>query len=373
MQRLVLIDGNAILYRAFHALPETLTLKDGSPVNAVYGFTSMLLGVIEKLKPNYLICAFDLPKPTFRDKMYEDYRAQRPPTPEKLIAQIEMVKSVVRAFKIPICEVEGYEADDVIGSLAFQAKNLKLKAQSSKLKNTTKNSKLNTHKNPLHITHDSLLETIIVTGDKDLLQLVNKYTKVYIPIKGLSQAKLYGKKEVEEKYGIKPEQMVDYKALVGDPSDNYPGVKGIGPKTAAELVKKLNTLENIYKEIDKKHPRSRVSLVKKRVADALIEYEQDALMAKRLARIVTDVPVELNLKIAKVSRFDTLEVKELFDKLSFKTLWGRVKESQRSPHQNKSGAGQAPVKGKNYSSKLKAKKNGKNERQEEVNQLTIGL
>lgn len=282
MKRLVLIDGNAILHRAFYALPDTLTLKDGTPVNAVYGFVSMLLRIVQDLRPTHVICSFDLPKPTFRDKLYEDYRAQRPPTPDKLVAQVKLVKDVVRAFEIPIYEVEGYEADDVIGTLAHQADG----------------------------------DTIIVTGDRDLLQLVNGYTKVYIPIKGLTQAKLYGIEEVEEKYGIHPKQMVDYKALVGDPSDNYPGVKGIGPKTAVQLIKEYGTLEKLYKSLD----------TSSKVQDALVKYKEDALMAKKLAKIVTDVPVKLDLDKAKLTRLDTLEVKEQFDKLAFRTLWKRIKE-----------------------------------------------
>lgn len=323
MQRLVLIDGNAILHRAFYALPETLTLKDGTPVNAVYGFTSMLLKVVQDLKPTYMICSFDLPKPTFRDELFEDYRAQRPPTPDKLVSQVEMVKEVVRAFGIPIYEVEGYEADDVIGTLTKQASK----------------------------------ETIIVTGDRDLLQLVDEHTKLYMPVKGLSQAKLYGPREVEEKYGIKPEQMVDYKALVGDPSDNYPGVKGIGPKTARDLINKYGSLENVYKVVnDKKDIRSYAVVGQKKIAEALKIYEKDALLAKKLAKIVTDVPIELDLGKAELEKLDNSDAEKLFKKLAFKTLWQRVAEMREGSSENNS-------------TKNKSKKKNNRERNDQLSML----
>lgn len=293
MEKLVLIDGNAILHRAFYALPETLTLKEGSPVNAVYGFVSILLRVINDLKPSHLVCTFDLPKPTFREAIFKEYRAQRPPTPEGLVKQIQTVKEVVRAFGIPIYELEGYEADDVIGTLSGKNKTL---------------------------------DVIIVTGDRDLLQLVDKNIQIYMPAKGLSQTKLYGSREVEEKYGVKPEQIVDYKALTGDPSDNYPGVKGIGPKTAAQLLRQFGTLENIYAQLEEKP----VSLIDPRITELLKKCKEDALMAKNLAKIVTDIPIRLDLQQAKIGDLNNREVKNLFEKLNFKTLLKRVEQMNKT-------------------------------------------
>src|SRR3989338_10210422 len=210
MNRLVIIDGHAILYRAYHALPTSLTTSKGQMVNAVYGFTSMLLRVVAELKPTHLIVAFDTPEPTFRNKLYEDYQIQRPKADDDFISQIGMVKKLVTEMGIVRYEKPGFEADDVIGTLAYQASS--------------------------HTNKEQQFEVIIVSGDRDILQLVNDRVKIYMPVKGLSESKLYGTIEVEEKYSIKPAQIVDYKALVGDPSDNYPGVAGIGPKTAISLI-----------------------------------------------------------------------------------------------------------------------------------------
>ena len=286
MEKLLLIDSNAILYRAFFALPETLTLKDKTPINAIYGFTQMLLSFIELFNPTYVICAFDLPRPTFRDKLYENYRAQRKPTPDNLISQIKPTKELLHTLRIPIYEKEGYEADDIIGTLA-------------------------------NLAEGRNLETVIITGDRDLLQLVSAKTKVYMPVKGLAQGKLFDETEVEEKYKIHPQQMVDYKALMGDPSDNYPGVKGIGPKSASELITKYNSLEEIYNHLQE---------LSERQQKLLSDSKKDALMAKKLAQIVIDIDIDLDLNTAKLSRLDTVETKEHFDKLAFRSHWKRVKQ-----------------------------------------------
>ncbi|KKR39497.1 MAG: polymerase protein, partial [Candidatus Woesebacteria bacterium GW2011_GWB1_40_101] len=220
MSKLILIDGNAILHRAYHALPP-LTSKKGEPIGAVYGFISMLLRVVQDLKPTHITVAFDTAKPTFRHVAYVGYQAQRPRVDSELGSQFKIAKEVLESFGIPTFAAPGFEADDVIGTLAFQA---------------------------LTINHQPL-EIIIVTGDRDLLQLVDEKTKVYMPIKGLTDAKLFGKDEVVERLGVNPEQVVDYKALVGDQSDNYSGVSGVGPKTTISLIEKYGTLEEIYKHL----------------------------------------------------------------------------------------------------------------------------
>ena len=300
MEKLLLIDSNAILYRAFFALPEILTLKDKTPINAIYGFTQMLLSFIELFNPTYVICAFDLPRPTFRDKLYENYRAQRKPTPDNLISQIKPTKELLHTLRIPIYEKEGYEADDIIGTLA-------------------------------NLAQGRNLETVIITGDRDLLQLVSAKTKVYMPVKGLAQGKLFDETEVEEKYKIHPQQMVDYKALMGDPSDNYPGVKGIGPKSASELITKYNSLEEIYNHLQE---------LSERQQKLLSDSKKNALMAKQLAQIVTDIDLDLNLDQAKLRRLDTVEIKEHFDRLAFRSHWTRVKKL----YTNKVKSEQADVK-----------------------------
>ena len=293
MKRLVLIDGNAILHRAFHALPP-LTTSSGELVNAVFGFTSMLLKVISDLHPEYIAVTFDRPKPTFRKAIYIGYQAKRPEMVDELSSQIERVHEVVSTLNIPIFEVDGYEADDVIGTLADQTKNLELR---------TKNKK------------ENKLETIIVTGDRDLLQLVDKKTKVYAPSKGLSETVMFDEKVVEEKFGLKPSQWVDFKALKGDPSDNYPGVAGIGPKTASMLLKKYGTLEKLYKHL-KELPEG--------TAKKLSEGIEMAEMAKQLATIVCDVPIKLKLDDCKVSDYDKEKVIALFRELEFKSFIARL-------------------------------------------------
>lgn len=280
MKRLVLIDGHAILHRAYYAFPATLKTRRGELVNAVYGFTRMLLKVISDLKPNYIAVAFDTAKPTFRHAEYVGYQVQRPRMESELKDQIERIHEVVQALNIPIFEVEGYEADDVIGTLANQA--VKKKA-----------------------------ETIIVTGDKDMLQLVETKVKVYAPKKGFSQTVLFGPKKVKEELGITPSQIVDYKGLAGDTSDNYPGVPGIGPKTAIDLLDRFKSLEQIYKNLDKVTPR---------VAKILAEGVESAGLSQKLARIVIDVPIKLNLKACRVHDYDHEKAKTLFEKLEFKSL-----------------------------------------------------
>lgn len=297
MKRLVLIDGHAILHRAYHALPP-LTTSKGELVNAVFGFCSMLLKIRDELSPSHFAVSFDLPKPTFRHKVFPKYQAQRPAMAKELSGQIEKIKEVIKTQGIPIYECEGYEADDVIGTLANQA-----------------------------IKQSSDQEVIIVTGDRDMLQLVDERIKVYMLIKGISEATLYDKEKVEEKLGLEPRQISDYKALIGDPSDNYFGVSGIGPKTAQELLQCFKTLEQIYNNLDK---------VDKKIKDKLDNGKKQAGLSKKLATIVTDVPVKLDLKKARVEDFNTPKVRKLFEGLEFKSLIPRL-APQKAPRKVRPG------------------------------------
>jgi len=289
MLKLVIIDGNAILHRAFHALPP-LTTTDGKLVNAVFGFTSMLIRVVHDLRPTHLIVTFDRPKPTFRKQLFVGYQAKRPKMKDELSGQIGLVHELVTMMGIPIFEMDGYEADDVIGTLAE-----KIKTQSES---------------------DHAFETIIVTGDRDLLQLVDTHTKVYMPVKGISESKLFSEKEVKEKFGISPAQMVDYKSLVGDQSDNYPGVAGIGPKTARDLLAKFNTLEHLYTHLG--------DVESQRIRMVLAENAESAGMAKKLATIVRDVPIEVDFKKCKLKTFDKPNVRAKLEELSFRSLIPRL-------------------------------------------------
>lgn len=305
MNRLVLIDGNAILHRAYHALPP-LTNSKGQMINAVYGFITMLLRVVNELKPSHLAVTFDRPAPTFRKKLFKEYQAQRPKMEEDLSGQIETVHQVVREMGIPIYELDGYEADDIIGTLAVNASGQKIQNPKSKVQ---KKSKIQNPKK-------EETETIIVTGDRDILQLVNDHVKVYMPVKGLTESKLFGEKEVEEKFGIQPSQIVDYKALIGDASDNYPGVSGIGPKTAAELLVRFNTLEHLYEHLNE--------IEKDSIRTKLQQGKESAFLSKRLATIVKDAPVDFQMSEAKLQDFDRESVHLLFDELDFRSLIPRL-------------------------------------------------
>lgn len=303
-KKLLLIDGNAIIHRAYHALPP-LTTKSGELVNAVYGFTSTLLSVIEKFKPDYVAASFDLAGPTFRHEKFEEYKANRVKADDELYAQIPLVKKVVETFNIPIYEKAGFEADDVIGTLAKQAGAL-----------------------------GDDLETIIVTGDMDTLQLIDDKTKVYTMRRGLSDSVIYDIQAATERYGgLVPAQLIDYKGLRGDPSDNIPGVKGIGEKTAITLLAEYKSIEGVYENIDK---------IKGAVHDKLERDKAQALLSKELATIDRNVPVELELEKTVLHDFDRDKIVKLFGELNFYSLVKRLPEQQRGFYPVKSGEAGLP-------------------------------
>lgn len=285
MSKFILIDGNAILHRAYHALP-SLTTKRGEPINAVYGLVSMLLRVIQDLKPTHIAVAFDRKEPTFRHKEFKAYQAQRPPMEKALSSQFEKAKDVLYAIGIPVYEKAGYEADDIIGTLARESEK-------------------------------DMDEIVIVTGDKDILQLVTEKTKVYFPKRGLSDAQLMGEEEVVEKLGVTPKQIVDYKGLVGDPSDNYPGVRGIGPKTAIGLLSKYKSKNEIYRKLKEINSSTR---------EKLIKGKGDAKLSYKLAKIVRDVKFKHDIDSAKAWKVDSDNVLNLFSEFGFRTLTKRVKK-----------------------------------------------
>ncbi|MFH1946715.1 MAG: DNA polymerase I [Candidatus Magasanikbacteria bacterium] len=291
-KKFVIIDGNAIIHRAYHALPP-MNASDGTVVNAVYGFTSMLLKVISDLKPDYLTVAFDVAGGTFRDKVYTEYKAHRVKADQDLYDQIPLCHNVVKAFNIPILTKEGYEADDVIATAVAQVKSHKV------------------HK----------VKSVIVTGDMDLLQLVDDKTNVYALRKGMSDIVMYDKDEVIKKYGFGPERVVDYKSLRGDPSDNIPGVKGVGEKTAKELIEKIGGIEEIYEKIE----RLKDYNIKDSVINKLKESKEDAFMSKELATIVRDVPgVKFKLEDTVTQDFDRKKISDLLRKFEFFSLVKRI-------------------------------------------------
>jgi len=285
---LVIIDGNALVHRAWHALPP-LTDPQGQVVSGVYGFTSVLLKMINEIAPEYIAVTFDLPGKTFRHEEFEEYKATRVKAPDELYAQIPVIRELLEVFDIPVFEAAGYEADDVIGTIS---------------------KKLDAKKD---------VESVIVTGDMDTLQLVDDNTKVLAFIKGLSQTKLYDEEAIKEKYGFSANELIDYKALKGDPSDNIPGVPGIGDKGAKDLIQKYSSLENIYKEV-KAHPQNfSQSLLKK-----LEEGKESALMSKKLATIVTRVPIKFNLEKCAVGTWDRDKLVKAFSEFGFKSLVAKL-------------------------------------------------
>lgn len=297
-EKFVVIDGNALIHRAFHALPPTMTTKDGLMTNAVYGFTTILLKVLKDLKPDYLAVTFDLKGPTFRHQQYAEYKATRVKQADELYEQFPLVKKVVRTFDIPIYELAGFEADDVIATLVRQPAVEKIKS-------------------------------IIVTGDLDTLQLVDDNTEVYTMQKGIADTLIYDIAEVKRRFdGLTPEQMVDYKALRGDPSDNIPGVKGIGEKGAINLLKEFKTLNNLYKNINSKK-------ISDRHRRLLIEHQSDAEMSKQLAQMDDHAPIKFALEDTKIKPYDLNKVAILFRELEFKSLISKL--PKETPDENKQG------------------------------------
>ncbi len=290
MQKFVLIDGNAILHRAFHALPP-LNNKQGQQTNAVYGFFSMLFKIITDIRPEFLAICFDRPKPTFRKELFIGYQAKRPKMDSDLIPQIGLVHKGLEKSKIPIFEIDGYEADDLIGTI------------SKKVVDKKEN-----------------IRVIIVSGDRDLLQLVNSHVSVLAPIIGITKMILFDEEKVKERYQLLPNQIVDYKALVGDSSDNYPGVMGIGPKTASSLLQKYETFENLYNHLNE---------LEEKVATRLAQDAEQAALCLKLATIVNDVPLTLKLKDAQASKFNIESLIDFFQEMGFQSLINRLENNRK--------------------------------------------
>ena len=283
-KKLVLIDGHAIIHRAFHAVPETLTNSKGEHVNATFGFTSMLMKALLEEKPDYIAMTFDRPSPTFRHEQFTEYKAHRPTLPDNMRPQFKRIHEVVEAFGIPIYEKDGFEADDVLGTLSVQA-------------------------------NQQGVETIIYTGDMDTLQLVNNHVMVKVAKRGISEITEYDEEGVKARYGFEPEKLPDFKGLVGDKSDNIPGVPGIGEKTAGKLIADYGSLEDIFAHIDELKPKEQ---------KLLREYSEQARQCKFLATIVLDVPVQLDLESCRPEHMNRDKVLAIFRELEFRTMVEKV-------------------------------------------------
>lgn len=309
---LLIIDSNSIIHRAFHALPPLSTDK-GELVNAVYGFLLVFLKAIKDFRPDFIAAAFDFPALTFRHREYKEYKAKRPKTPEDLSEQIPKVKEILKAFKVPIFEKQGFEADDIIGTIAKKAG-----------------------------LSSGRIGTIILSGDSDVFQLVDSRTKIYFLRKGVKDIVLYDEKLTEEKFqGLIAEQILDFKALRGDPSDNIPGVKGIGGKTALELLRQFGTLENIYKELERESEKA--EKLRPKLKETLRQYKEQAFLSRRLAAIKIDVEIDFDFNEHRWLEYDEKEVLEILKKWGFNSLVSRLSKNSQSGQKEKADSGKKTI------------------------------
>ena len=283
-KKLILIDGNSIAYRAFFALP-LLNNDKGVHTNAVYGFTMMLMKILEDEKPTHVLVAFDAGKTTFRHKTFSEYKGGRQKTPPELSEQFPYIRELLNSYGIFHYELENYEADDIIGTLSLQGEK-------------------------------EDFEVIVISGDKDLTQLSSDHTTVYITRKGITDIESYTPEHIKEKYGLTPDRIIDMKGLMGDSSDNIPGVPGVGEKTAIKLLKEFDSLENLLTSIDQ--------VSGKKLKEKLEEYKDQAIMSKELATITREAPLTITLENAKFPGMQTEKLKEIFKELGFHSLLDKM-------------------------------------------------
>ena len=293
MKKIMILDGNSLLFRAFYALPPLKT-KKGQFTNAVYGFLSMLYKIMDTYSPEYLCVAFDPEKPTFRHEKYKDYKANRQKAPNELVQQFQLIRDVLDVHNIKRVEIEGFEADDVSGTFACAAK-------------------------------EQGADVYLVTSDKDYLQLIDENVKVVLTKKGITNTEEMNLNSMEEEYGLTPEQFVDLKALMGDSSDNIPGVSGVGEKTALKLMQEYKSLDNIYDNIDS---------IKGKLKEKLETDKMQAYMSQTLARIITDIPIEFNIEEYRVHKPDIKKLSELYDELEFRQFKKRLVEATPAEEQS---------------------------------------
>ena len=282
-KKLVLIDGSSYLYRAFYALPP-LTSPKGFPTGAIYGFIRMLSKLMNELNPQYIAVAFDLPGKTFRHEEYKEYKATRKETPDDLKKQIPVLKEILKLWGIKIIEIPGYEADDIIATLAKKGK-------------------------------EKGFEVIVVTPDKDMMQLVEDGIYILNPV----TEELFDREKVKKKYGVYPEQFVDYLAIIGDTVDNIIGVHGVGPKTAQKLLEEFGNIENILKNLDKLKPR---------IQEAFNEAKDRLEQNRFLVKLKSDINLEIDIEDLKKEKADLIALKNKFEELGFKSLLKEISKTK---------------------------------------------
>lgn len=285
-KRLIIIDSNALLHRAFHALPP-LTTKSGQETGAVYGYLLTLFKAIKDLKPSHIVACFDTKAKTFRHEKFQEYKAQRPATPSGIVSQIPIIKEVLLVFKIPVFAKDGFEADDLIATICAKAPNA--------------------------------FGVYILTGDLDNLQLVNNSIKVYTLGKGIKDTVIYDINKVRERFGVDPGQMIDFRALTGDPSDNIPGVAGIGKKTAAEIIQRYGNIKELYHELS-----TDTAVLKPKVKEALKNNKETAFLSRELSEMKKDVDVDFNIEDCEFNKFDRGLVQKKLQELEFNSLINKI-------------------------------------------------
>jgi DNA polymerase-1 len=263
-----------------------MTTSKGQPTGAIYGFTTMLFKIFQDIKPDYIISAFDRKAPTFRHMEYAEYKAGRKKMPDELAQQIVPLKELLSAFNIGILELDGYEADDILGTISKR------------------------YEGPD-------LEVVIFTGDRDALQLASDYTKIMITKRGITDVEVYDTNAIKEKYGLTPQGMIDLKGLMGDASDNIPGVAGVGEKTALKLLGEFKTLENVFLNLDK--------IAGKKLKENLEQHKEEAVFSKKLATIDRNVPIDINLESIRVESYDGKKIREMFLEFEFNSLLDKVR------------------------------------------------
>ena len=283
-KKIAVIDGNSLMHRAYHAVPQTMNAPDGTPTNAVFGFLAMLLKFIDMAAPDALICAFDAGRPAFRMEALEQYKAQRPPMDDDLKVQFRIIEELLEAMNVPVVRIKGWEGDDVLGTVAKRNEALGY-------------------------------ETLLVTGDKDAYQLASDKTRIVTTKKGITDVAIYGPAEVEERYGVRPDQFIDFLGLKGDSSDNIPGVPGIGDKTAAKLLQAYGSLEGIYEHIDD---------LKGKQKEKMVDNKEMAFLSREVATIVCDLDFPLDLEGCAFPSFDSEKVTEAFKAVQFNAHLNRV-------------------------------------------------
>lgn len=290
-EKLIILDGNSLLNRAFYALPP-LTNAEGLHTNAIYGFANMLFKMRDEIKPDYIVCTFDRKAPTFRHQEYKDYKAGRKKMPPELAEQFPVVKDFLKLLAIDSFEIDGFEADDLIGTLSVYAEK-------------------------------KGIEVYIVTGDRDALQLATDNVKVIITKKGITEKEIYDRKRMIEDFGVTPTQFIDVKGLMGDSSDNIPGVPGIGEKTAFKLISKYGSIENVLSDVE--------NISGKKIKESLMENCEQAIFSKKLATIMTDVPIEIDMdSIKSKTDYDAEGLRQLFFRLQFKSLLDKIEVTEKA-------------------------------------------